>query len=301
MRPVSVLVPVWNGAAVLSWSVPAVLALDSVDEIVWIDDGSTDDTHAVLSTIADPRVRVLRLPENVGRAAARNAGAHLATGDVLVFLDADVRPPADLAVRFRDALRTPGAVATVARLTFADLEDDPYHDYLRLHPRGAPDAAPGNPLDWKHFVTTACAVSRGAFERAGGFDVGVSYGEDLALACALSRTAPDGFVASGAVAEMTDAGTLATALAKVAEFGAALPGLARRHPDVYRLAGLTRLAASPGWTRLAASPVLARVVRSALPRMAPGARVRAVRYLLGQSLLHAHADAVRSLDPSGRV
>ena len=298
----SVVVPVYNGAHVLEWSVPAVRVLQDVAEIVYVNDGSTDDTAARLETLLDgaPRVRVLHLSENRGRAEARNAGASQAAGSMLVFLDADVRPPMDLVARFAEALETSGAVATVARLRIDGLGADPYHDYLRDHPRGVPDVAPGTVVSWKHFVTTACAVARPAFDAAGGFDTRVAYGEDLALACALAREAPRGLVASRAVAEMTDAGTLATALEKVAQFGRSLPALAESCPDVYRLAGLERLVHPSLPLRLASSELAARLVSASLDRLPPSGRVRAVRYLLGQSLLHAHLDAVQIHHRAGR-
>ena len=292
---ISVIVPVFNGAHVLDWSAPAVKALEGVSETIYVDDGSTDGTPERLEALD---MRVVRLSENRGRAGARNAGAAATTGEVLVFLDADVHPPPDLAVRFAAALvgPPPGAVATVARLTFDGLRDDPYHDYLRSHPRGPAEVAPGTSIAWKHFVTTACAVSRVAFDAAGGFDASIAYGEDLALACALASDAPRGLVASGVTAAMTDAGTLETALDKIAAFGRALPALARSCPDVYRLAGLERLVAPSLALRVAGSAPVARLVRRVLPMLPPEGRVRAVRYLLGQSLLNP--DAVHA--PAGR-
>ena len=286
---ISVVVPVFNGAHVLPWSAPAVRALDGVAEVVYVDDGSTDGTGALLDALASSVVRVVRLNRNRGRAAARNAGAAASRGDLLVFLDADVRPPPDLAVRFGAALAPETAVATVARIAFDGLGGDPYHDYLRHRRRGVADAAAGAPVPWKHFVTTACAVTRDAFEAAGRFDERVGYGEDLALACALAARAPEGLVAAGATVHMTDAGTLDTALAKVAAFGRSLHVVAEHCPDVYRLAGLDSLRA-PSWgLRLAGSSVAAQLVRRSLTRLPLATRVRAVRYLLGQSLLHAHA------------
>jgi len=228
-------------------------------------------------------------------ARARNAGAAAAVAagtDVLVFLDVDVRPPPDAAERFSAALGAPGALATVARLAPVGLDArDPYGLYLLRHRRGVPDVAAGQPVPWKHFVTAACAVRRDAFRTAGGFDEGVEYGEDLALAVALARAAPRGLVATGVTVEARDNGTLTTALAKVAQFGRALPTLAERAPDVYRVAGLGVLVRPTLASRLAAWTPLARVVRGLLPTLPLAVRVRAVRYLLGHTLLDAHARA----------
>jgi glycosyltransferase involved in cell wall biosynthesis len=290
----SVVVPVYNGAHVLGWSVPAVLALDGVDECVWVDDGSTDATAETLRALVggDPRARVVRLDSNRGRAAARNVGASVVSGETLVFLDADVRPPSDLVRAFESALDALGAIATAARISFSGLDaSDPYHLYLQRHPRGVPDLPPGAAVPWRFFVTTAGAVRREAFEASGGFDEAVAYGEDLALACALAERAPHGFVSSGATVEMTDAGTLDTALAKIEAFAHALVPLADRRPDVYRLARLGRLVNPGVGVRVAGWAPVARSVRRSLGWMPRSLRVQAVRYLLGRTLLHAHADA----------
>jgi len=57
-------------------------------EIVIVDDGSSDDTLAVLAAIDDPRLVVVH-QENAGPAAARNHGMRVATGDYIAFLDSD--------------------------------------------------------------------------------------------------------------------------------------------------------------------------------------------------------------------
>lgn len=68
-------------------------------EIVYVDDGSTDPSPAVLADLArnDPRVRVVTLERNYGQSSATIAGAEAARGDWLATLDADGQnDPADL-------------------------------------------------------------------------------------------------------------------------------------------------------------------------------------------------------------
>jgi glycosyltransferase involved in cell wall biosynthesis len=84
----SVVVPTYNRAAVLGRCLDALAAQDPApDEVVVVDDGSSDDTPAVLAR--HDWVRAIRQP-NGGRAAAKNAGVEAARGDVVLFLDDDV-------------------------------------------------------------------------------------------------------------------------------------------------------------------------------------------------------------------
>ncbi|MEK6279738.1 MAG: glycosyltransferase family 2 protein [Acidobacteriota bacterium] len=68
-------------------------------EIIYVDDGSTDDTLKVLRELArlDPRVRVVALKRNYGQTAAMAAGIDAARGGVLIPMDADMQnDPADI-------------------------------------------------------------------------------------------------------------------------------------------------------------------------------------------------------------
>lgn len=58
-------------------------------EVVVVDDGSQDSTREVVLSIADDRVKVVRLPETLGRSSARNIGIAECRGDFLAILDAD--------------------------------------------------------------------------------------------------------------------------------------------------------------------------------------------------------------------
>lgn len=68
-------------------------------ELVLVDDGSTDDTFALLeaAAAADPRIRIVRLRRNFGQSAATQAGLDAATGDIIVTMDGDLQnDPADI-------------------------------------------------------------------------------------------------------------------------------------------------------------------------------------------------------------
>jgi len=83
----SVVLPVFNGASFLDAAIDSVLAQTRrADEVIAVDDGSTDDSRAILARY--PAVRVVS-QANAGCAAGRNAGAALASGDAVAFVDQD--------------------------------------------------------------------------------------------------------------------------------------------------------------------------------------------------------------------
>ena len=95
---VSVLVPAHNEQAVIARSVAAMLRLDyPAFEVLVIDDGSTDGTQAALRPLlADTRLRLVSKRCNEGKAMALNDALPLARGSILLCLDADAEPDAQL-------------------------------------------------------------------------------------------------------------------------------------------------------------------------------------------------------------
>src|SRR5919109_199786 len=88
----SVIVPAYNNPQALRECLAALIAsADSAAEILVADDASTDDTPAVAAQMG---VRVLRLAENSGPAAARNHGARQPRGEILFFVDETGNPEA---------------------------------------------------------------------------------------------------------------------------------------------------------------------------------------------------------------
>lgn len=89
MHPrVSVIIPNYNYGRFLAEAVNSALNQTSAPhEVIVVDDGSTDNSLEILAAYGE-RIKVIR-QTNQGVGAARNAGAELATGDLLAFLDAD--------------------------------------------------------------------------------------------------------------------------------------------------------------------------------------------------------------------
>jgi len=90
MPKVSVIIPVYNGAAFIAEAIESVLDQTFNDyELIAVDDGSTDETPGIIKSFAD---KVIYLHQaNAGQASARNLGYRKSTGQYLAFLDADDR------------------------------------------------------------------------------------------------------------------------------------------------------------------------------------------------------------------
>lgn len=87
---VSVLLPVFNGASQLRASIQSVLDQTFADfELVVVDDGSTDETPAILRNIVDPRMRVLTNTTNLGLTRTLNRALAEARGEFVARQDAD--------------------------------------------------------------------------------------------------------------------------------------------------------------------------------------------------------------------
>lgn len=87
---VSVIIPTWNRGGTIIRAVTSALAQTRPPlEVLVCDDGSNDDTEALVREIDDPRVRWLAGPRGGRPAIPRNRGIAAAQGDLLAFLDSD--------------------------------------------------------------------------------------------------------------------------------------------------------------------------------------------------------------------
>ena len=110
----SVVIPMYNEELVLADLVgrlrPVLDSLDTEYEVVCVDDGSSDDTAAILMALQDSwaQIRVVRLLRNSGHQAALSAGFDTARGDYVVTIDADLQDPPETIVEMLDAAHRQG-------------------------------------------------------------------------------------------------------------------------------------------------------------------------------------------------
>jgi glycosyltransferase involved in cell wall biosynthesis len=181
---VSAIVCAYNEERSLAGALHALLAQTRVpDEVIVVNNASTDDTRAVAERF--PGVTVVDEPDK-GLVKARAAGFRAASGEILVYVDADCRPPLRLVERMeRRFLRSPQTVAVTGPYRFYDWDWigvagarvydytlAPFaqflaHDVLRV----------GAILYGGNF-----ALRRAALEAIGGFDTSIEFhGEDTNL------------------------------------------------------------------------------------------------------------------------
>ncbi len=165
---ISVVIPSYNSAHWLPGTIASVRAqIRPADEVLVVDDGSTDDTEAVASELG---VRCVRR-ENGGLSAARNTGVGASTGDWLLFLDADdtLTPDALQALARRAAVGDAGVVYGFAIQRRAEATETRLHGLP--YAVGKPPAPAAAHFWWTPIPTAGVAlIRRSLHDAVGGFD-----------------------------------------------------------------------------------------------------------------------------------
>ena len=199
-RRISIIIPARNEAAQIRGTLEAALAavaelrraetaapsaVRATDaEVLVVDNGSTDATVAVIAELVERRhVRVLAC-SRLGAAVARNVGVAHASGDILVFIDADTRVPPEALLRIRELVEENGYGAGIFRLAAQ-----------RPGLRGACWWTFWNtvrllPLPRAKALPAFMFCTRRVFAGYGPFDETVAIGEEWPILADLYRAAP---------------------------------------------------------------------------------------------------------------
>lgn len=177
---VSVIMAAYNGAALIGETLDSLWAQSFADfELVVVDDGSTDDTRALLAGVTDPRIRIFHAAQNGGPVRARNRAVAEARGRYIAGLDQDdLCRPNRLArqVAYLDAHPDIALVAADATI---------FDDRRRWAGSRAPVTTPAlvewllwieNPLVWSSVMVRRDALPAGEFT-----DPDMVYAEDFDL------------------------------------------------------------------------------------------------------------------------
>jgi glycosyltransferase involved in cell wall biosynthesis len=167
---VSLVVPCYNGAPYLAEALASAFEQDPApDEVIFVDDGSTDDSGSIAASF-DSRVHHVRQDQQ-GISAARNRGITLSTGDLIAFLDADdIWPAGSLSARrtvLEDRPELDCASGLVRSFISPELPDEIRRRLVC--PEGLSGAR----------VAGAMLVRRRVFDLIGRFDPSFRIGETL--------------------------------------------------------------------------------------------------------------------------
>ena len=188
LRLLSVVIPTFNRARFLARSIPLLLdqqlAAGLDFEIIFVDNGSSDETPSVLAAASaahGPRLRHYSIPASGGPATPRNVGIRAAQGEVVVMIDDDILPEPGLFQAHADYhCRFPELHAAAVGEAFVPpaLAHDPlsvFHDF-DYRPIGG-----GAPVSFVYFWTCNVSAKRDFLLAVGGFDERFLYNEDIVL------------------------------------------------------------------------------------------------------------------------
>ena len=185
---VSVIIPTYNRAQVLGATIESVLAQTYQDlEVIVVDDGSTDDTHAVVERYvarSGAHVRYIR-QANQGVSAARNTGCRAARGRYLALLDSDdLWKPQKLARQLPLLERDPriGLVSSMAEIV-----DATNTRVLGIKPRQRPATTLREMVATGSAPPSSFVFRREALQEVGGFDPQIHGLEDLDFCFRVAR------------------------------------------------------------------------------------------------------------------
>lgn len=194
----SVIIPVYNAAQNLFATVKSVLTQTDGDlELILVDDGSTDESLAIMLSLAaeDDRIKLIAQP-NKGVSTARNLGLAQARGKLVAFMDSDDLWKAEkLEMHGYFHARNPQVAASYAKIAFIDHDAKPgdkakTYSTVTAGPLSVEQIIAENPT----CTMSNLVVAKETIDAVGGFRTDMSYAEDQEW---IARIVSKGYEACG--------------------------------------------------------------------------------------------------------
>ncbi|MCZ7554735.1 MAG: glycosyltransferase family 2 protein [Anaerolineales bacterium] len=156
----SVIIPTYNRAALLQETLASILAQTRLpDEVIVVNDGSTDETPQVLAQFSAP-VKVIA-QQNMGRSVARNRGLDVARGELIAFLDSDDLLPPESVARRAEILETMPHIDVVhSDVQLIGHDGQPRGRFSRAYPVPRPSGMVFPHLICRNFVVLSSLMFR---------------------------------------------------------------------------------------------------------------------------------------------
>ncbi|OGD08725.1 hypothetical protein A2397_04160 [Candidatus Amesbacteria bacterium RIFOXYB1_FULL_44_23] len=174
---VSVVIPAYNGSQYLKKNLPAVLKLGA-DEIIVVDDASTDDSVSVIESFKS--IKLIKNSVNLRFPTAANIGFNHASGEIVVLINQDVTPDADLITRTLPYFKNPRLFAVSFNEQGNSWADVKFTAGLLQYSNGAKTRHPHSSF-WAS--GGSAAFRKNIWDKLGGFNTIFTpgYYEDLDL------------------------------------------------------------------------------------------------------------------------
>jgi hypothetical protein len=229
-------IPTHDRKAILSRTIAALhqqrYPLDAIELIV-VADGCSDGTGDI--TIDPPLAGHVIAQPSRGPAAARNRGAAVGSGDLLLFIDDDIEAWPDLVeahVRAHRAAAIPSIVVGYLPPRL-QAQRGPFAVALRgwWNAMFERMREPGHRFTYADVLTGNCSIPRSLFDAVGGFDESLRCHEDYEIGYRVLRAGGAIAFAPDAVGWHHEGTTLAGALGRKRDEGVADVAIARKHPE----------------------------------------------------------------------
>ncbi len=235
LHHVSVIIPAYNALELLKRTVKSLeeqIPDTTGLEVVVVDDASTDGTALWLNSYSG-RLDLITVSNrlNLGRAATRNIGTHASKGELLIFIDGDMKFGKEFIQRHVNSHETENSVVIGSVVHHSSLGNKAYSRYLRK--RGLFKLDSGKQVSGRYFLSGNSSLTRKLFDDVGGFDESIPYGEDIDFGMRLVNAGATFIYNQALTVTHLHSRSLKDNLKLMREFGRkSLPVLIKKHPEL---------------------------------------------------------------------